>query len=384
MRIAIDLTSLNDNLSGMERYAMELSKDIISLYPEHTYILIFKNEIHPLFRKNSGPLKDSTARLEYKIIKGNRKLIINQLSLPLCLYTIKADRYLFPAFPSPLLFRKSNIYNVIFDLTCWDCPDTMKSKAKFFFRCTLRNAVKVSKHIFVISHFTKNRVIDFFGYPENKLSVIPPRVSENFRAVPQENGSLEVLEKRIKDKQRLSKKYSIPEEYILCLGTLEPRKNLQLLIKAYKDLCDAGQISTPLVLAGRTGWKMDEFFEELGLTGKAKDMIHITGFVDDEDLCSLYSSAHYFVFPSLYEGFGIPPLEALSVSTAVLSSDAASLPEVLEEEAIYFESNNVQSLKEKLLYMEENYKTLKPSLNARQIAEYGIAPAKDAAKALFN
>ncbi len=109
-------------------------------------------------------------------------------------------------------------------------------------------------------------------------------------------------------------------------------------MEAYDQVKDS--VDYDLVLVGRKGWKMDEVLEKYG----AKSRIHITGFVDDEHLSSIYKNAVCFVFPSLYEGFGLPPVEALALGTPVISSDAASLPEVLMNQATYFHSNSKKEL----------------------------------------
>lgn len=139
----------------------------------------------------------------------------------------------------------------------------------------------------------------------------------------------------------ISKKYEIPGKYLLCVSTLEPRKNMRLLIRAYEKLVRNGETDLHLVLAGRRGWNLKEALGDASLLGR---MIHVTGFVDDDDLPLLYRSAEAFVFPSLYEGFGVPPIEAMSQGTVVISSDAASMPEILGDAPIYFESNNEEAL----------------------------------------
>ncbi|MCR5734559.1 MAG: glycosyltransferase family 4 protein, partial [Lachnospiraceae bacterium] len=163
-------------------------------------------------------------------------------------------------------------------------------------------------------------------------------------------------------------KYNLPERYWLSLSTLEPRKNISLLIRAYTDACRVDpEAVPPLVLAGRMGWKDSELDKILQAEGKAgqvgegssgnignargliKDRLIFTGFIDDQDLPVVYHMAEKFIFPSKYEGFGLPPLEALSVGTAVISSDAASLPEVLGDSAVYFENGDQKDLETLLI-----------------------------------
>ena len=120
-----------------------------------------------------------------------------------------------------------------------------------------------------------------------------------------------------------------------------------ILVKTYSELVEENRVSYPLVLAGRKGWKMDNLLS--GISNIAKEKILFTGFIDDEDLPAVYANANLFVFPSRYEGFGMPPLEAIACGTRVLSSDASSLPEVLGDTANYFENQNKDDFKEKIL-----------------------------------
>lgn len=127
MRIAIDLTSLADNFTSIERYALEVVYELIKLYREdNKYILVFKNEIHEKFID-----MQSWDNIQCDVITGSGKLYVNQISLQLHMYRLKADKYIFPAFPCPLLFWKKEIYTVIYDLACWNCPETMKWKSKW-------------------------------------------------------------------------------------------------------------------------------------------------------------------------------------------------------------------------------------------------------------
>jgi glycosyltransferase involved in cell wall biosynthesis len=128
-------------------------------------------------------------------------------------------------------------------------------------------------------------------------------------------------------------KYRLPEQFILYLGTIEPRKNVAGLLHAYRRLLDRGDTTLDLVVAGRKGWLYEPVFQavrELGL----EERVHFTGWVAGEDAPALMNSAQVFVYPSLYEGFGLPPLEAMACGTPVVCSNAASLPEVVGDAAI--------------------------------------------------
>ncbi|MCR5356564.1 MAG: glycosyltransferase family 4 protein [Lachnospiraceae bacterium] len=328
MKIAIDLTPVYDHLTGVERYNIGIAQGLIKLHPEDSFILVFKNEVHPEFL---NLIKLDNVR--HLILKSCNKLFFIQYRLMKEMNKIDADYYLFLSFTSPFFFRKKKAISAIFDLTCWDCPETMPVKMKYYYRLTYKASVKHDWKTITSSEFSGKRIRERYRLEKADVPVIYGGLSQVF------------LHTSDKEKEYICKKYGIPENYILTLSTVEPRKNLQLLISAYREL-DQKELPD-LVLAGRKGWKLDDVF-----SGKDKEIlnkIHFTDFVDDEDLPALYANAALFVFPSKYEGFGFPVIEAMSQGTLVLSSDAASLPEVVGTCGVLFKSEDKESLKSKLL-----------------------------------
>ncbi|MCI6553158.1 MAG: glycosyltransferase family 4 protein [Lachnospiraceae bacterium] len=349
MKIAIDLTSLADNFSGIERYAMNITKELIALdkKQEHTYILLFKRGIHPEMKKY-----ENRKNVVCRILPGQNKLLFAQVILPFFLYGIRADIYLFLAFQSPLLFWKRGIYNVIHDLTSWDCPQTMKKRMEWYFKLSIRNALLVSRGIITISQFTRDRIAEQFGYDRRKIILAYCGISDVFtdyvKSQPKA-GDRDAAERAEAVRQRsldVRRRYHLPEQYLLCLATLEPRKNLPFLVESYVELLEEGSVRIPLVLAGRKGWKMDAFLKRIEQEFRSK--IIVTGFIEDKDLPYVYHMADCFIFPSVYEGFGMPPLEAMAVGTITISSDAASLQEVLGKAASYFHLGDKEELKNRI------------------------------------
>ena len=281
----------------------------------------------------------------FKVWEGQNKLLFAQVLLPFHLYGVRADVFLFLAFQSPILFWHKGIYNTIHDLTCWDCPETMKKHMEWYFKLSIRNALWVSRKIITISEFTGKRIRKKFHYSKEKIILAYCGISEVF--MDYAKGQKVPLSKEETDKRlEIRHKYHLPEQYLLCLATLEPRKNLPFLVEAYVELQEEEALGIPLVLAGRKGWNMDEFLNRIEEVYRRK--IIVTGFIDDKDLPYVYHMADCFIFPSIYEGFGMLPLEAMAVGTMVISSDAASLPEVLGKAASYFRLGDKQGLKEKM------------------------------------
>ena len=333
MRICIDLTSLADNFSGIERYAASLSLEIVK-NKDVSCVLIFKNEVHPLFRQYA-----SMKNVELKVILGSNKLIFNQIKLPWILHGIKADWYLFMAFPVPILSFKKNMVSTIHDICCWDCPETMNGLSKWYFRISHIVAMKKCRAIITISEFSKKRIHERLKYSEEKIWLVYCGIDMKDFIVHQDKV------------EEVRAKYNLPNKYFLSLSTLEPRKNLRLLINAYVDLKKQNIQLPDLVLAGRKGWKMDSFLEQID--PNVKEHIIFTGFIDDEDLADIYGNAKLFVFPSMYEGFGMPPLEAMACGSPVISSDAGSLPEVIGTAGLLFPSQDGEALKMSIKMMNE-------------------------------
>lgn len=345
MKIAIDLTSLSDNFSGLERMALELTKALVNtasaaakdpetgesstVYADTQFILVIKNELPEVLK----PLS-KRENIRFVRIKGRNKLLANQITLPLTMRRIKADAYIFPAFPVPILFKKPGTYGMIADLGCYDVPQTMKKKQVVFFRECNKHTAKVSKKVLTISEFSSGRIQEILKTPAEKILNLYVGINH---PAPES-----YTKERI---AQVKQKYKLPDKYLLSLSTIEPRKNLRLLIQAYMEINSSAAPLPPLVLAGRRGWLMEDDIAMAVESGR----IIFTGFVDDDDLPGLYAGAEAFVFPSLYEGFGMPPLEAQAAGVRkVLSSDAPALKEVLGDTAMYFKNNDKQSLKNAL------------------------------------
>ena len=214
MRIAIDLTSLADNFSGIERYAMNIARGLIDLdrNGKNTYILLFKRKIHPGFEQYRGK-----KNVVFKVWEGQNKLLFAQVLLPFHLYGVRADVFLFLAFQSPILFWHKGIYNTIHDLTCWDCPETMKKHMEWYFKLSIRNALWVSRKIITISEFTGKRIRKKFHYSKEKIILAYCGISEVF--MDYAKGQKVPLSKEETDKRlEIRHKYHLPEQYLLCLA----------------------------------------------------------------------------------------------------------------------------------------------------------------------
>lgn len=347
MTILIDLTSLSYHISGIERYALCISKEMIKQDKSSKYILVFRNDVDHNFKGEIDGI-----RVMAKILHGNNKLLFNQIILPLSLYTIKADYYLFFAFVSPILFRKKGIISTVHDVGVWDFPQSLTFKQKLYCRVGIKVAARNSYKIITVSDFSKQRICDILHYPNEHIHVVYSAISESFN------------KNTCSSFDNVKNKYKLPDKYIMTLSTIEPRKNIGLLLDAFEQIAD--EVNFDVVLVGRKGWKIDEFVSKLNKYSR----VHITGFVNDEDVTAIYKNAMCFVFPTAYEGFGLPPIEALSMGTPVISSDAASMPEVLRKQAIFFRNGNVHELAELLRNLDQTVGCLPRELDEFQKKNY--------------
>jgi len=347
--IAIDLTALSYHITGIERFAMCVAEQMLIIDKNNDYILIFRDVVYPSFAKYIDGKK-----VKEKIVYGNNKLLFYQVALPISLYFIKADRYLFFAFTSPMLFKHRGIFNTIHDMGPWDASETLKKLQKFYLRITYIWSARVSQGIITISDFSKGRIAEILKYPKEKIKVVPCAAYEG------------VINTTRASFDEVKKKYLLPNKYIMSLSTLEPRKNIIILLQAFVNIMD--KVDYDLVLVGRNGWKMNNVLKKYN----AQSRIKITGFVKDEHVSQIYKNAMCFVFPSLYEGFGIPPVEALALGIPVIASDAASIPEVLMGQAVYFRNNSIGELEEILRTLNNTVDNMPKELNKYQKENYNF------------
>lgn len=224
---------------------------------------------------------------------------------------------------------------IIYDMAYKACPETVRNRTKNMLNLTLKNTCKRADKIITISEFSKGEIIQYMGVDEDKIVVMPCGVDFSLY---HPNYTHEQI-------NNVKRKYKINDDYLLYLGTLEPRKNIPKLIQAYAELKKKLVDIPKLVLAGRKGWMYDSIFKTV-TDFKLEDSIIFTGYVSSEDTPILISGAKIFLFPSLYEGFGMPPLEAMACKVPVVVSNRTSLPEVVGDAGILVDPLSVDSISE--------------------------------------
>lgn len=322
MRIGIDANEANvERRVGSNTFAFEVLK---RLPEKHDYKVFLKNP----------PLPDLPKNLSYEVLKPGPYW--TQFALPLRLF-LKKDIDVFyssshyaPRFcPVPLIIT-------IYDLSFEKFPQYFKKSDLIKLKNWTSYSAKKADHIITISEYSKKDIIDMYKIPENKITVAYPGYNSD-------------VYKKINNQDEINKtknKYSIKGKYIIYVGTLQPRKNLPILLEALENLKDIN-----LVIVGKKGWLYDEIFEKVKSLG-IEDLVIFTDFIPDTDIAHLLNGAECFVLPSLYEGFGIPVVEAFACGCPVIAADSSSLPEIVSDAGALFyptSSQNLLSAMEKLL-----------------------------------
>ena len=254
----------------------------------------------------------------------------------------KSDIYHFFNFTIPKNI-KGKVIITIYDTVFFSAPETMGDMKAI---SEYKYAAERSDLIITISESAKSDIIKHFNVDEKKIQIVTPGIdlqkySYNYTDIELEN---------------VRKKYDLPQNYILYLGTIEPRKNIERIVKAFKNYKKEVKDDLKLVIVGNKGWKYDNIMKLIESMGT--DII-ITGYIDEEDKIPIYKLAQFFTFPSLYEGFGMPVLEAMAAGVPVVTSNVSSLPEVAGDAAIL-----VNPLNEDEIF--EAYKKIRNDSNYRE------------------
>ena len=324
--VALELQPCCGKRSGIGVYTYELAKRLQDDEQLHFCGNMFnfcgRNDNSEMLRGISMPINESRL-FPY----GVYRRIWNYLPVDYeRFFPTRADLSIFFNYIVPPRIT-GKVMAAVYDMTCLRFPETMDARNRHRLNEGLRRSMERSDRVLTISEFSKQEITELLGFPSEKISVIPcaPAFSETTASA-----------------EKTFSKFGIQQPYILYVGTLEPRKNLVRLLKAFALLKEQG-FPHQLVLAGGKGWNSEAFDQALAASPVGAS-VRLTGYVSDEEKNTLYREANLFVFPSLYEGFGIPPLEAMHWNCPVVCSDAASLPEVCGDAAEYVNPVDVKSI----------------------------------------
>jgi glycosyltransferase involved in cell wall biosynthesis len=326
LRIAIDAHSVGAKLAGNESYAVNLIEALAQIDNVNNYTLyVTTREAVDRFHQRWPNFKVHTTLPHTPLIR-----IPLTLSAELRKHPVDVLHVQFTAPP----FCPCPVVVSVHDLSFEHLPQTFLRRSRTQLRLTVRHSARRADRILTLSEHTRNDVIATYKINPAKVTAIPLAAPDHFCPVTDD-----------KELQRVRHNYGIDGDYVLCVGSIQPRKNLVRLINAYASLrgVHTGNRFPKLVIVGKRGWLYDETLRALEATG-VKDSIVLTGYVPESDLPALYSGALCFVYPSFFEGFGLPPLEAMKCGTPVVVGNATSLPEVVGDAGLKVDPFDVSAI----------------------------------------
>jgi glycosyltransferase involved in cell wall biosynthesis len=332
MRIGIEGKVLTRQIGGIGRYAINLLNALVAIgsteRPDLEFVIFTAPQMDP------DVLSASSTRACHRFRRFKSSFLRSSLLLPAGIVSEHIDVFHGLDESGIPFFLKTGKYVItIHDLIPLVLPWAFPRKRRLVSTAALRRARKQADIILVPSEASKADVIRYLQVEAGRVRVIPWGCEARFTPSGAPTHAAEV-----------KKRYGLPDRYILFLGTLEPRKDVLTLLQAFAILrAEQFDAELRLVIAGGKGWGYGEFFTTREAL-KLGDRAIFTGFVDEEDLPDLYRGALLFIYPSLYEGFGLPILEAMACGTPVITSTTSSMPEVAGDAAIYVEPRKPERL----------------------------------------
>ncbi len=334
MRIGIDARFFGGEQSkGLGRYTQKLVEHLLQIDKKNQYVIFLQDDEYANWNIKQENVEIVQAPYRWYSLA-------EQILMPLKIKQHKVDFMHFPHFNVPLLYRGPFIVT-IHDLIISRFPtERATTLGPFKYRIkqmaynrVITHAARNAKKIITVSEYSRKDIMDFFNLPEDRIAV-------TYEAVDAFTDSTDLSEEAM---VRILKQYAITHPYVLYIGNAYPHKNLETLLQAVSVLKKQGKLFFKLVLVGRE----DYFYLRLQQKAWALDIeseVLFPGFVPDEHLPVIYKNALTYVFPSKYEGFGLPPLEAMYYGTPVISSSSSCLPEVLGQAALYFDFQDVNGI----------------------------------------
>lgn len=326
MRFCLDARTATEHFPGIGRYVSNLAQAMVAqLANDETLLLIVD-------RSRPSTWQLPHAQKNVKIIETTISpfSLSQQWHIPKRLKQENADVYHSPYYLMPYLTGLPTAVT-IHDLIPQLFPDYFPAKTRRLSSLFKRLAISRATAIVTDSQATRQDVLTKYKLPPTKVTAVPLAADNRF--IPQSQTEI----------KRVRQKFNLSEAYILYLGINKPHKNITMLVEAYIQLAEQRKTVPQLVIAGAWDGRYPEA-KELAQQSNVNHLIHFPGPIPDKDLPALYSGALFFVFPSLYEGFGLPPIEAMACGTAVVCANSASLVEVAGEAALTFDPNHKQAL----------------------------------------
>ncbi|MGB8956124.1 MAG: glycosyltransferase family 1 protein, partial [Tumebacillaceae bacterium] len=324
MRIGVDARSLCGHKTGIGHYTDQILQQLARLDEHNEYFLYARED----FNVEPG----TEQRMNKRVRDGKPSFLWIQHTLPRLLQEDRIDLYWGPNYAVPLIHpAETKIVMTIHDMVSFVYPETLPRKTVIHNRWGLPLYVRHAQHILTDSESSKSDILRFLGVGSPDITVTP--LGANPRFFHAEG-----------DAQAALANHGIRFPYVLSVGTLEPRKNLTGTIRAFARLVADGLTEHHLVVIGARGWKYGAIDDLLDSQPGLRERVHFLGYVSDEELPLIYREAALFVYPSFYEGFGLPVLEAMASGVPVITSTASSLPEVVGDAGVQIDPESIEQL----------------------------------------
>lgn len=370
MRIGIDATGVygikEGDQSGLTTYTVHIVKNLIKMDNDNKYYIYCRNKVpHQLNTESSS--------VAFRVFKTKNRKLLQQIRLPIAALFDRLDLMFFP-YNSASIFCPCKGIVTIHDLHPFVVPEQFAKihsvkihgsavhslVNSVYWKTILKIASKKMDRIIAVSHATKKDIENIFHIPSEKIDVVYEGVNKEYFNPDSDE----------KDLARFREKYNLPERYILCVGT-HAYKNIEGAVKAFNII--KGKIHDPLklVIAGNK-WTLDEEIFQMVKELNLERQIIFTDFFPDEDLKYLYQCAELFLFPSFYEGFGLPVLEAFACGTPVVTSTAGSLPEVAGEAGLLVDPNDSEEIATSVLALltDKDFREKKRQQGLKQVEKF--------------
>jgi glycosyltransferase involved in cell wall biosynthesis len=329
MRIGIDATALPSQPVGAGNYIIQLIRSLVNLESGDKFVIFAQESGHSLINISDSENVDWVIFADRK--PGSR-LLWEQIIFPKHIQESGIELLHSLHYTQPLRLPCSSVVT-LHDMTFFLYPRLHTLARRWFFPLMIRTSAKRADALIAISESTRQDAIQILGIPPKKITTTQLGVDSSFQPI-----------KDNESRRNVAEKYDLPEKFILYVGLVEPRKNLPLLINAYQRLAARGT-DYQLVIVGRFGWMYEDVTRQIKQLNLG-DKVHLTGYVPQEDLPLVYNLASLFVYPTRYEGFGLPALEAMACGTPVITTNVSSLPEIVAEAGLLIPPDDVQALYE--------------------------------------
>jgi glycosyltransferase involved in cell wall biosynthesis len=307
MRIGIDATALPPNPVGAGNYLIQLVRALAALETGHQFTIFAQQSGRELI----GGLPEHVHWVVVPNLRPAVRLLWEQVRLPALVKRSGVDLLHSPHYTRPAILPCASVVT-FHDMTFFLFPELHTWAKQIFFPFAIRHSASHADALIAVSENTRRDAMRILGIPPNRIFTTPLGISEGFHPIEDQV----ILEE---GRQR----YQLPAKFILYVGLIEPRKNIPLLLKAYARLVNQVDLP-PLVLVGRQGWMHEQVYQLLEQL-ELKDRVHFKGYIPAQNLPIVYNLAQLFVYPSTYEGFGFPPLEAMACGTPVITTAISAM-----------------------------------------------------------